>query len=173
MPTHRPIRPLFRPHRSWMFNVGTANGGASPNGCSFSKTGHWNLAIRPGRLLNYLDDAPPACWNLPTRIAAERGSAARRTAPRIHPHRPFCLRFRVPNLIRVPILFQLLCQSVDPLNGIPVWELGLRGPTQKWVFLQGHGGFCDAPTAPLPPPRRRLRPDAHTLLQAGSIGSSR
>ena len=54
----------------------------------------------------------------------------------------FCLRcFRVPNLIRVPILFQLLCQSVDPLNGIPVWELGLRGPTQKWVFLQGHGGF--------------------------------
>ena len=109
MPTHRPIRPLFRPHRSWMFNVGTANGGASPNGCSFSKTGHWNLAIRPGRLLNYLDDAPPACWNLPTRIAAERGSAARRTAPRIHPHRPFCLRFRVPNLIRVPILFQCFC----------------------------------------------------------------
>ena len=90
MPTHRPIRPLFRPHRSWMFNVGTANGGASPNGCSFSKTGHWNLAIRPERLLNYLHDAPPACWHLPTRIAAERGSAARRTAPRIHPHRPFC-----------------------------------------------------------------------------------
>ena len=104
MPTHRPIRPLVRPHRSWMFNVGTANGGASPNGCSFSKTGHWNLAIRPERLLNYLHDAPPACCHLRTRIAAERGSAARRTAPRIHPHRPFCLRFRVPNLIRVPIL---------------------------------------------------------------------
>ena len=92
MPTHRPIRLLFRPHRSWMFNGGTANGGASPNGCSFSKTGHWNLAIRPERLLNYLHDAPPACCHLPTRIAAERGSAARRTAPRIHPHRPFCLR---------------------------------------------------------------------------------
>ena len=91
MPTHRPIRPLFRPHRSWMSNVGTANGGASPNGCSFSKTGHWNLAIRPERLLNYLHDAPPACCDLRTRIAAERGSAARRTAPRIHPHRPFCL----------------------------------------------------------------------------------
>ena len=89
MPTHRLIRSLFRPHRSWMFNGGTANGGASPNGCSFSKTGHWNLAIRPGRLLNYLDDAPPACWHLRTGIAAERGSAARRTAPRIHPHRPF------------------------------------------------------------------------------------
>ena len=91
MPTHRPIRLLFRPHRSWMFNVGTANGGASPNGCSFSKTGHWNLAIRPGRLLNYLDDAPPACCHLRTRIAADRASAARRTAPRSHRRPPFSL----------------------------------------------------------------------------------
>ena len=60
MPTHRPIRLLVRPHRSWMFNVGTANGGASPNGCSFSKTVCWNLAMRPERLLNCLDEAPPA-----------------------------------------------------------------------------------------------------------------
>ena len=112
MPTHRPIRLLVRPHRSWMFNVGTANGGASPNGCSFSKTVCWNLAIRPERLLNCLDDAPPAWCDLRMKIAAERASAARRTARRKHPSSLWPLlrlRFRVPNLIRVPILFQCFC----------------------------------------------------------------
>ena len=89
MPTHRPIRPLVRPHRSWMLNVGTANGGASPNGCSFSRQVYWNLAIRPGRLLNYLDDARPACCHLRTRIAADRASAARRTARRKPPASAF------------------------------------------------------------------------------------
>ena len=85
MPTHRFIRLLVRPHPSWMFNVGTANGGASPNGCSFSATANWDLAIRTERLLNHLDDAPPAYCHLRTRIAADRASVARRTARRKPP----------------------------------------------------------------------------------------
>jgi hypothetical protein len=146
MPTHRPIRLLFRPHRSWMFNGGTANGGASPNGCSFSKTGHWNLAIRPERLLNYLHDAPPACWNLPTRIAAERGSAVRRTAPRIHP-------------IGLFPVFLILSVFLSYSSAFVV-----GGPTKRYTCVGIRNACCpcackhfdsNAAVSPAPPERHR------------------